>query len=108
MIGSGSGMRPPLSVAIHAIFILLPRACVVIRIDKPANRRVIVPALQIIEPGFLVAVIAAIAQGVDGGQVALGESEKSPSNQASLYIAKTARYAPATPGRCYKDILFVL
>ena len=36
----------------------------VIRIDKPAPRRVIVPALQIIQPSFRVVDIPAVAQRV--------------------------------------------
>ena len=36
----------------------------VIRIDKPPPRRVIVPALQVIQPGFCVVDVSAVAQGV--------------------------------------------
>lgn len=35
-----------------------------IRIDKPPNGRVIVPTPQIVQPGFLIADIAAIAEEI--------------------------------------------
>ena len=35
-----------------------------IRVDKPANAGVIIPALEVIEPGLYVVVVATVAQGV--------------------------------------------
>ena len=43
----------------------LPCGRIPIRIDKPTPPRVIVPALQIVQPRFRVVDIPAIAQGVD-------------------------------------------
>ena len=42
----------------------MPCGRIPIRIDKPAPRRVIIPALQIIQPRFRVVDIPAVAQGV--------------------------------------------
>ena len=54
----------------------------VIRIDKPAPPRVIIPALQIVQPRFRVVDIPAVAQGVlcaeGGGQRAGGGQQIAP------------------------------
>ena len=42
----------------------LPCGRIPIRIDKPTPRRVIVPALQIVQPRFRVVDVSAVAQGV--------------------------------------------
>ena len=42
----------------------LPSGSITIRIEEPANRRVIVSALEVVEPGFLVVDIPTIPQGV--------------------------------------------
>ena len=43
----------------------LPSGSITIRIEEPANRRVIVSALEVVEPGFLVVDIPTIPQGVE-------------------------------------------
>ena len=43
----------------------LPSGSITIRIEEPANRRVIVSALEVVEPGFLVVDIPTIPQWVD-------------------------------------------
>ena len=58
------------------------QGCGIIRIDKSAPRRVIVPALQIVQPGFCVVDIAAVAERVGcaegGGQRAGGGQRVAP------------------------------
>ena len=53
-----------------------------IRIDKPAPRRIIISALQIVQPRFRVVDIPAVAQGVlfaeGGGQRAGGGQQIAP------------------------------
>ena len=44
---------------------VLPGGSITIRIDKSADRRVIVSALEIVESGFLVVDVPTVAQGVD-------------------------------------------
>ena len=60
----------------------LSRGQIRIRIDKPAPPRVIVPALQIIQPRFRVVDIPAVAQRVlcaeGGGQRACGGQQIAP------------------------------
>ena len=46
----------------------LPSGSIAIRIDKPPHHRVIVSALEVIEPGFLVVHVSTVAQGVDACQ----------------------------------------
>ena len=43
----------------------LASACVAIRIDEPSDCRVVVSALEIIEAGFVIVIVAAIAKGVE-------------------------------------------
>mgnify|MGYP007076514988 CR=1 FL=1 len=52
------------------------RSYICIRIDEPAVRKVVVPALEVVEARFAVVVVAAVTQGVDvpdeaGGSVLL-------------------------------------
>ena len=60
----------------------LPCGRIPIRIDKPTPRRVIVPALQIVQPRFRVVDVPAVAQGVlfaeGGGQRAGGGQRVAP------------------------------
>ena len=60
----------------------LPCGRIRIRIDKPTPPRVIVPALQIIQPRFRVVNVSAVAQGVlcaeGGGQRAGGGQRVAP------------------------------
>ena len=60
----------------------LPCGRIPIRIDKPAPTRIIVPALQIVQPRFRVIDIPAVAQGVlfaeGGGQRAGGTQRVAP------------------------------
>ena len=60
----------------------MPCGRIPIRIDKPTPPRVIVPALQIIQPGFRVVDVSAVAQGVlcaeGGGQRAGGGQRVAP------------------------------
>ena len=60
----------------------LSRGQIRIRIDKPAPPRVIVPALQIVQPSFRVVNVSAVAQGVlcaeGGGQRAGGGQRVAP------------------------------
>ena len=46
----------------------LPSGSIAIRIDKPPHHRVIVSALEVIGPGFLVVHVSTVAQGVDACQ----------------------------------------
>ena len=60
----------------------LSRGQIRIRIDKPTPRRVIIPALQIVQPCLRVVDISAVAQGVlcaeGGGQRAGGGQRVAP------------------------------
>ena len=60
----------------------LSRGQIRIRIDKPTPRRVIIPALQIVQPRFRVVDVSAVAQGVlcaeGGGQRAGGGQRIAP------------------------------
>ena len=60
----------------------MPCGRIPIRIDKPTPRRVIVPALQIVQPRFRVVDVPAVAQGVlfaeGGGQRAGGGQQIAP------------------------------
>ena len=53
-------------------------ACVAVRIDEPANLRVIIPALQIVHLQLGIVVVAPVAEGVDVGQIAGGGEELAP------------------------------
>ena len=43
----------------------LPRTSKAIRIDEPTDAGVVISALEVVEPGFCVVVVAAVADGVD-------------------------------------------
>ncbi len=65
-----------------------------VRIDKSAPRRVIVPALQIVQPRFRVVDVSAVAQGVlcaeGGGQRAGGGQQIAPCVVGVGHNARTA------------------
>ena len=72
----------------------LPCGRIPIRIDKPAPPRVIVPALQVIQPGFCIVDISAVAQRVlfaeGGGQRAGGAQRVAPCVVGVSHDARAA------------------
>lgn len=55
----------------------------VVYTQKPANHGVVIPALQVVQPGFLIVVIAAIADGIDAAHVV---RVRTLISSISLYI----------------------
>ena len=51
---------------------------IAVRINKPANLRVIIPALEVVHLKFGVVVIAAVAEGVNVSQITSGGEELAP------------------------------
>ena len=72
----------------------LPCGRIPIRIDKPTPPRVIVPALQIVQPRFRVVDVSAVAQGVlfaeGGGQRAGGGQRIAPCVVGVVHDARAA------------------
>ena len=56
----------------------LPGGRIVIRIDEPANFRVIVSALQVVEAGFRIVIIPPVAEGIVIGHVCGGGGNGRP------------------------------
>lgn len=76
----------------------LPGAGITVRVDKPTDFRVIITALEIVESGFGVVVIASIAQKESYAFVKPSlHHSKSPSLRRMLYgsISKSAFLAEA-------------
>ncbi len=75
----------------------LPRSCVSVRIDKPADSGVIIAALEVVQAGFGVVDIAPVAQGIvhteGGGHTAGGAQEPAPGvvGIAHNFVAVTVR-----------------
>ena len=72
----------------------MPCGRIPIRIDKPAPRRAIIPALQIVQPSLCIVDIPAVAQGVlfaeGGGQRAGGGQRIAPCVVGVIHDARAA------------------
>ena len=52
--------------------------CVGVGVEKAADRGIIIPALQVVQTGLGIKVIAAVADGVDAGHRAAGAEQLAP------------------------------
>ena len=72
----------------------MPCGRIPIRIDKPTPRRAIIPALQIVQPGFCVVDIAAVAERVGcaegGGHRTGGAQQIAPCVVGVIHDARAA------------------
>ena len=62
----------------------MPCACKLIRIDETADAGIVVTALQVVEPGFSVVVLATVANGIDSSHGAVGINHIAPGIVAIL------------------------